>query len=328
MSDSKAIPGRPVLDCFLEVFYSPRGDKSEDAFAYSFEKTSIHSQAVFDGCGGSGSWKYAEFKNATGALVAAQSIAREYLAWLNSLTPEQLPDPERVGESFHAMADKTLSGLKNSCAPMKVSGSLVKAFPCTASAAIMTGDENDLYLTTMNAGDSRVYFLTPQTGLVQLTNDDSAGNPDPMESLRESAPMTEMLNADKPYTIKTRRLKLACPCAILCATDGVFSYVRSPMDFEYLLLDALMNSDSFALYEEKLKERIGKITGDDCACVISFYGWGSFENTRKKLKSRYDGLKSIVASLDAAMETGTLDRELERIWAEYKTQTVFDEMQG
>jgi len=316
------------LDCIVEIVYKPLGDKGEDAFAYSFEKPSVHTQAVFDGCGGSGSWQYAEYKKATGAFIAAQSIAKEYLAWFNALPPALLNDPDKTGKAFHDMSLKVLQGLKAECAPMTVSGSLVKAFPCTASIALMTPCEDYLSLTTMNTGDSRVYFLVPQIGLVQLTKDDSEGDPDPLESLRDSAPLSEVLNADKPYTVKTRRLGLTYPCAVICATDGVFGYLRSPMDFEYLMLDSLMRSESFAQFEETFRAEIVKVTGDDCACIMSFYGWGSFENVRKKLNARYQEVSSMISTLDAAMNTDAFEQVLDHTWTAYRKQTLFDEMQG
>ena len=320
--------GQQHLDCIVEIVHKPLGEKGEDAFAYSFEKNTIHTQAVFDGCGGSGSWQYAEYKNATGAFVSAQSIAKAYMEWFNKAPAEVLNDSKKAGESFQVMAQDVLFNLKKKCAPMKVSGSLVRAFPCTASVALMTCDENYLSLTTLNVGDSRVYFMAPQTGLVQLTVDDSEGDPDPMESLQDSAPLSDMLNADKPFIIKTRHLSLTYPCVVICATDGVFGFLRSPMDFEYLILNTVMNSSSFSQFENTLKEEIKRVTGDDSTCIMSFYGWNSFDNVKKRLAKRYESLSSVIRSLDAVVGTKDFDNVLLEAWNYYKKQTLFDEMQG
>ena len=209
---------------------------------------------------------------------------------------------------------------------MKVSGSMVKSFPCTASIAITIPKDDYLSVTTLNVGDSRVYFLAPNTGLVQLTVDDS--EEDPLESLRSNAPMTDMLNADNPFQIEHRQLCLTYPCAIITATDGVFGYVRSPMDFEYMVLNSIMHSESFNQFENTFKDEIIKVTGDDSTCIISFYGWGSFEAVKRKLSKRYSYVRSIIDSLDTAMEAGTLDAALETVWREYRKQTVYDEMRG
>ena len=318
--------GNQILDCVVEIVHKPLMEKGEDAFAYSFEKDTVHSQAVFDGCGGSGSWQYSEYKNATGAFVAAQSMCKAYLDWFNMTPLEILADAKKAEESFHSMTVQTLTNLKRKCAPMKVSGSMVKSFPCTASIAITVPKDDYLSVITLNAGDSRVYFLAPKTGLVQLTVDDS--EEDPLESLRSNAPMSDMLNADNPFQIQYRQLSLTYPCAIITASDGVFGYVRSPMDFEYILLDTIMHSESYIQFENTLKCEIIKVTGDDSTCIISFYGWGSFEAVKRKLKKRYDYMQSVINTLDKAMKAGTLDGEIEIIWKDYRKQTLFNEMQG
>ena len=315
------------LDCVVEIAYKPLGEKGEDAFAYSFEEKSVHTQAVFDGCGGSGSWQYAEYNNATGAFISAQSMAKAYLEWFNAVSGDIVNDSKQAAASFQKMAQDVLVNLKSKCAAMKVSGSLVKAFPCTASVALMSIAEDTLSLTTLNIGDSRIYCMGP-LGLIQLTVDDSEGNPDPLESLRESAPLSDMLNADKAFSIKARHFSLGYPCAIICASDGIFGFLRSPMDFEYLLLKTLMDSNSVAQYENKLQEKIVEVTGDDSTCIMSFYGWGSFENIKKQMSSRYQYISSVVQALNEAMETGTFNSVLEEKWATYKKQTLINEMQG
>ena len=312
------------LDSIIEIAYKPLNEKGEDSFAYNFENGSLHFQAVYDGCGGSGSWQYEEYKNATGAFIAAQSMARASLDWFGSLSPDMLKDTGEIAESFHNAAKSVLKELKAQCKPMLISGSLVKSFPCTASASIMKQDGNKLSQTILNVGDSRVYCLTPQRGIVQLTVDDSQDNPDPLESLRESAPLSDMLNADTDFIVKVGQITLDYPCAIITATDGVFGYFRSPMDFEYYFLDALMKSGSFDQFEKNLKETIIQSTGDDSTCIVSFYGWGSFENVKRLLAERYNYTMSIMSFLEKAMANGNIDIALETVWKDYKKQAMFE----
>lgn len=322
----KKRPKPQPLDCIVEIVHKTLKERGEDAHAYSFERDDFHAQAVFDGCGGSGSWQYAEYDNATGAFIAAHSMCRAFLAWFDAASPEILRDAGKMEASFHEMAHSMLSDLKSHCAPMRVSGSLVRAFPCTASVAVMAPGEGSLSVIALNVGDSRVYFLTPETGLVQLSVDDC--REDPMESLRTSGPMLDMLNADRPFNIKRRQLELKYPCAVITATDGVFGYVRSPMDFESMLLDAIMRSDSFAGFEDVFREKVVSVTGDDSTCVMSFYGWRSFNAVRKALWARHKTILSIVNSLDEAMEQDALDTALDKIWDEYRKTTLYDEMKG
>lgn len=324
MSLAQKSSQKKALDCVLEIVYKPMKEKGEDAFAYNFAREAVHTQAVFDGCGGSGSWKYGEFNNATGAFVAAQSMSKAYLEWFNTAPADILADAGKAGKYFHDMADHTLAELKRSCAPMKVSGSMVRSFPCTASITITIPQDKGLCVTALNVGDSRVYYLAPDTGLVQITVDDSSE--DPMETLRSSAPMTDMLNADNPFQVKTRQLHLDYPCAIMTATDGVFGYVRSPMDFEYLLLKAIEDSDCFARFEDTFKNMIVSITGDDSACIMSFYGWGSYQGVKEMVRRRYEYMRSLVDALDKAEKNGALDTVIDETWSDYRKQTLYDEM--
>lgn len=312
------------LDCVTQVVHLPLGDQGEDAFAYDFSLPSLHTQAVFDGCGGSGAWQYPEYRNATGAFVSSHVIAREYLDWFRSLNPDDPQNPEQLAASFHDVSEAALKKAENSCAPMRVAGSLVKSFPTTASVALIreTG-ASSLSLTALNAGDSRVYYLTPADGLVQLTDDDSRGNPDPMESLRVSAPMSNLVSASSPFKIRAREVRIPLPCVVICASDGVFGFLRSPMDFEYILLDSLRLASSFAAFEDALKQAVVRVTGDDSTFLASFYGFGSLAQAQQLLRPRYLKVASLIHELDAAGSEAETAEILSRIWPDYKAATVY-----
>lgn len=313
------------LDTFLEIAHKPLGIKGEDAVSYDFSRPDLQSQGVFDGCGGAGSWKYEEFGNASGALVAADCIANKYADWFSRQTRETCADETALCESFSKEAWELLTNLKNACARMGVSGSLVKSFPCTASIAVMQPAEgNKLRLTVLNDGDSRVYLFTEAQGLVQLTDDDSRGRPDPLQSLRESAALSDMLNGDKEFRVKTLRLDTAMPCAVICATDGVFGYLRSPMDFEHLFLQSIGKSDNFARMEDYLRDEIVRVTGDDSTCVISFYGWGSFARLKARTEARRSEVAALIARIDGAEDQ---EAALQEVWKDYRRKTVYSEMQ-
>ena len=317
------------FSCLAEFCYKPLGEKGEDAFAYNLSRNDIHAIAVFDGCGGAGAWKYKEFKHSSGAFVAAQAVSNRFLSWFDSVSPAAINDVGALSDSFSKDSCSLLVNLKNYCAPMGVSGSMVKSFPCTASIALITESGDDaLMLTALNAGDSRVYFLTPSDGLVQLTTDDSRGHPDPLESLRENAPLTNLLNADRQYAIRPRQVKLGYPCAVICATDGVFGYVRSPMDFEHLLLKSLVGSDSAAEFENRLKSAITGITGDDSTCLMAFYGWNGYADIKSGLMSRYREAVGITERINAARTPEEQENMIRGLWEQYRKSTVFDEMRG
>ncbi len=335
----------------IDIKHCPLGpDRGEDFLFCDHSRAGLHAQAVFDGCGGAGSWSYKEFQNHSGAYIAARTISGNsagFGAWFDRQDEETCEDPQAAALSYQEHAGAWLSTLKQSCAPMALAGSLVKAFPCTADIALMQlAGPMKLNLTVLHCGDSRVYALTPQGGLVQLTDDDTKGHPDPLESLRESAPLSDMLNADKPFRIKPRRVFLPMPCAILCATDGVFGYVRSPMDFEHLLLEAIAGTDSMDAFEKELEKRLTAITGDDTTLVMSFYGWGDidwehsplvgqFHQARRRAILRdarvWDSVKglmeprrrevaALIRRIDVAPDP---DAAIHEIWPAYQKQTVY-----
>ena len=315
------------LDSFIEICHKPLGNKGEDAFAYDLRRDDVHALAVFDGCGGAGAWKYPEYRNATGAFIAAHSMAGSFYRWIEKMSAADTQDSEGLAFGLSEVSGRTLSDLKQSCSPMGVAGSLVKSFPCTVSAAVLTPDPaGGLALTALSVGDSRVYILTPETGLLQVTKDDSRGHPDPLDSLRENAPLSDMLNADKPYKIKHRRIRLQTPFAVMCATDGIFGFARSPMDFEYQLLEALDDASSFAEFEDRLKETVMKTTGDDCTCLMAFYGWKKFDRLRKDLRRRSAYVKTLVKMIDETKDAAGEDAVIREIWKTYKTAAVLDEM--
>lgn len=318
---------KDFYDCMAKLYYRPLGEKGEDAFSYNLSSKDVHFQAVFDGCGGAGAWKYPEYGNATGAFMAAHSMSEAFSEWTKSVNYADVRDEKRLAEKFRIVTEKTLRILKEKSSPMGISGNLVKSFPCTSAVSVVDLlPSKKLQITSLNAGDSRVYFLTPNNGLVQLTKDDSRGNPDPLQSLRDSAPMSNVLNADKPFKITASRIQTKLPCAVICATDGVFGFVRSPMDFEYILLKCIVSAKSIVDFESKFETRIKEITGDDSTMLISFYGWSSYAAIVNSLRKRYLYVESLIKRIDACKDDmEKAEAVMHEQWASYKKETVYDE---
>ena len=111
------------ISCVATICHKPLGDKGEDALAYCFTRPDVHAQAVFDGCGGAGAWKYPEFYQATGAFVAAQTAAEHFVSWFDQLQPAALQSASSLADGYHDSIEGTLKQLKSSCEPMGVSGS-------------------------------------------------------------------------------------------------------------------------------------------------------------------------------------------------------------
>ena len=73
------------------------------------------------------------------------------------------------------------------------------------------------------------------------------------------------MSADTEFHINYRRVELRSPFLVVCATDGCFGYVRTPMHFEYLVLSHLLEARTTEAWSSALQAEIAAITGDDAA---------------------------------------------------------------
>ena len=132
-----------VFSTYILISIKPLGDnKGEDAYVFSFVRDDLHMQAVFDGCGGAGSWQYPEYHDATGAFIAAQSLAKWTETWFTNIKPDTVEQMDLLAESYHDMAFDQLANLRDHSSPVGIRGTMVKAFPSTASLAIMKCTES------------------------------------------------------------------------------------------------------------------------------------------------------------------------------------------
>jgi hypothetical protein len=108
------------------------------------------------------------------------------------------------------------------------------------------------------------------------------------------------------------------------ATDGCFGYLASPMDFEYLLLQTLFESQyDFEDWQYQLTEAILKTTGDDAS--MSLWAWG-FENLNDLKNYFFDRQQVIYQTYiqplaQADKPTNDLRQAL---WQEYKKNYYID----
>lgn len=300
-----------VLDCYTKLDYSPKGELSEDSYCFSFDGK-IHCQAVFDGCGGSGAWKYPEYKHHSGAYIAAVYVSKCFDEWFQNV--KNIDNPLQLSNDLKCCLSENLKILKAESSAMGIRGKLVKSFPCTMSSALVaTKNENEIEVITLNTGDSRTYVLSA-FGLTQLTRDDIKGDPDALDSLITSAPISNMINADEEFSIECLKYIFRFPIVLITASDGVFGYVRSPMDFELLILETIESVSTYAELEIELKKRITRITGDDSTCIMSFYLWNGYQQVKDNLYERYRLVKRIVDEINAKDDNSYLREK----WDEYK----------
>lgn len=274
-------------------------DNGEDSYYYE-AKDGRFIISSFDGLGGSGAKKYENYSGKTGAYVASRAVCGSVKVWFEG---------RQKGEELIKYIRESLDIL-NSFADSKTSklkGSLSKSFPTTA--AILTGElkNNNLDIDCYWAGDSRCYMLDSE-GLYQLTNDDLDGQ-DAMSNLSEDGVMTNVINAGNPFSIHSKKIVREKPCILLTATDGCFGYLNSPMEFEYLLVDSLVNSKNISEWKESLDERMREVTGDDYTLCVAIYGFKNFDDIKKNLVKRHIHIKTKYIDSDA---------DVFSLWEDYK----------
>jgi serine/threonine protein phosphatase PrpC len=230
---------------------------------------------VFDGMGGAGGRVYdTPDGRHTGAYIASR-FARNVVErlMLELIKPEwNLDGPATAAELHRVLASSLAARLAELKAPeTTLRSKLVKALPTTMTLAVLqrTDPVAGTYACHLFwAGDSRAYVVDPEGGARQLTTDDLRSGGDAMRNLTDDSVMSNCISADTEFHINHRQVELQAPFLLLCATDGCFAYVRSPMHFEQLLLSTLQDAKDAEAWRRALEARVTAITGDDAAMAL------------------------------------------------------------
>jgi len=252
---------------------------------------------VADGCGGLGAKRYGNLGDHTGAYWAAR-LATEHLERKFWDEKPVFPQTKEQGKELcEALAQALAEKLKNFEAEHKtdrnirIVGSMQRTLPTTLCATLFqAGLLNTMDCLFLWAGDSRGYILNTG-GLHQLTADHTAMAGDAMEGLYCDAPLQNMVNGDKPFFISARRIRVKNPCLILIATDGAFSYLPTPMEFEWLLLSSLKLAKTMQAWQKRIEKVIGYVTGDDATLLMAVNGYGDFEALKASFEKRCEELQ-------------------------------------
>ncbi|MCE3277456.1 MAG: hypothetical protein K0R13_3311, partial [Propionibacteriaceae bacterium] len=108
-------------------------------------------------------------------------------------------------------------------------------------------------------------YVFESGGARQLTTDDLRDPGDALVNLRRDSVVSNAMSADTAFHINYRRVELWSPFLVVCATDGCFGYVRTPMHFEYLVLRHLLEARNTEAWSSALQAEIAAVTGDDAA---------------------------------------------------------------
>jgi serine/threonine protein phosphatase PrpC len=230
---------------------------------------------VFDGMGGAGGRVYDTPEGRhTGAWIASR-FARNVVErlMLELIKPEwNLDGPATAAELHRLLASSLAARLEELKAPeTSLRSKLVKALPTTMTLAVLqrTDPAAGSYACHLFwAGDSRAYVVDPDAGAMQLTTDDLRSGGDAMRNLTDDSVMSNCISADTEFHINHRQVELQAPFLLLCATDGCFAYVRSPMHFEHLLLSTLRAARDASGWQRGLEAAVTAVTGDDAAMAL------------------------------------------------------------
>ena len=290
---------------------TPTGDEDNHMRALGANSAIV---GVFDGCGGLGSRTYADLNGATGAYVASRTASGAVYDWFQSLQEGSFPGQEELLGSLRAYLDKGFSVISaygvNS---LRMRGSMVRDFPTTAAIALAHEDKQGVLVHIIWAGDSRVYLIDSE-GLAQLTVDDLGGE-DAMSNLSHDSALTNVLSSDGNYTLHHKCIRVSKPTIVFAATDGVFGYVQTPMEFEWMLLRVLSLSETPEVFMNRLKSVLGDVAGDDFTfSMMSFY-FGAYSVLRRAFENRVKLLEERYVN---PLQDQRTDELMQQLWQEYR----------
>ena len=287
--------------------------KCEDSYLYLANEEMIV-LGVFDGCGGSGARKYPVFGNHTGAYLGARIVCGVVHDWFDRYAAE-IPE-EKWLEYLKVEITRNLKRYAEKGGKSLIKGSMISSFPTTATFTVCRYIENKLCVEYIWAGDSRGYLLNKK-GLFQITEDDVDGE-DAMSNLTNDGVLTNMISASSNFVLHNRRLEPEMPCVVVNATDGCFNYLRSPMHFEYLLLDSLLSADNIAQWEKNLEQNMRAVSGDDHDLTMALFGYEEFGNIHEEYKSRLAYIEeTYILPWDKAEP-----EEQQQLWLRYQREQV------
>ena len=313
--DKKII--KEMLDDIILIYGEMVEGKGEDCFAVSTdsENENLALISVLDGCGGLGARKYEEFQKHSGAYMASRAVSGGLLDWFHNLAEDDLKDPAKLTGKLRAYINRNLSICSSQVnSRMLIRGSMVRDFPTTLAAVLFELRDGDIHAHVFWAGDSRAYLLTPK-GLMQISKDD-VEDEDALSNLTSDGALSNVISSDGEYVIHYKRLNLRQdPIIVLVSTDGCFGYVPTPMEFEYVLLNNIVNSKSPKAEKEKLEAAIKEYAGDDHTMALASFNFGDFKTLKKAFLPRYKMLKKDYIE---PLKNERSDELTEKLWQKYK----------
>lgn len=298
----------------ISTFFAISGEMisqcGEDSFIYSFNENK-GLVGVFDGCGGIGSRCYQTFASKTGAYISARVLSECVAKWFDEYSGKEYIKGKT--QILKNEIDNALTLFKSKATVSKIKGSMTRDFPSTLSMTVLEPIDNGLIADFIWAGDSRGYILGGH-GLIQITRDDIDETLDALDNISGDGALTNVISADEKYVLHSKIVEIRDKCIIFNSTDGCFGYLKTPMEFEYLILYTLVTAKSVNEWKSKLESSIRRFTGDDYTISLAAYGFKSFNEMQVFYKKRVDFLYEHYIK---CLENST-KQKIEFLWNEYK----------
>jgi serine/threonine protein phosphatase PrpC len=314
------------IDVLLKIEEEKQPGEGEDAAVSWVSRQSAGSQsaliASLDGLGGSGAKRYPNAKNWTGARLSSFSCGRALVNWFHDNQIGELGLQgyalEKIRDSLEQVLHECVEQLAKQPSPIqgsRIVSSMVRSFPTTIAAVLLSTEQGAARVLFLWAGDSRCYLLT-KNGLRQMTRDDLKKNIDPFDNLIKDGVMSNVV-CEEGFHIHCIEKKIAEPFMVITATDGCFGYLTSPMAFEGLLLETLEESNTPLEWEGKLREAIGAVTGDDYTLQASAVGFCDFAMLKQYYMNAWANFQHLYGS---RLRSAGDEEALRSIWNEYKLE--------
>lgn len=294
-----------------------RQGQGEDNWCYSFG-ANAGMLGVFDGCGGAGARTSAHYGGRTEAYMASRLAAGVFYESFNQAYPGSMSASAFASDVLTPNLSRRFAANvpPQDASGFQIRGSMVRTLPTTAASVLIRQErENELTVSPIWAGDSRVYILD-SAGLAQLTVDDTSV-PDPMENQYEDGVLKNIICQDRPVRLRVRTLRIKPPFILLAATDGCFGYVSTPMEFEGLLLETMLRAENVGQWEQLLQKTIGSFAGDDHTMCLAAFGYRDFQSIQRVFSGRYAALEK--QFLEPVRQIPLEDRDTRRgLWNQYR----------
>ena len=253
-------------------------DHGEDSDPILRDGPDLGLLAVFDGMGGAGGTVYDTEDGPRSGAYLASRIARDVVEqrMLQILVPDWNLKGEAAATDLRRSVQEALQERLTALKPPKsgLRSRLLRALPTTMAAIALQRSHrrsSEWLCHVFWSGDSRAYVFEPD-GARQLMTDDLRDPSDALTNLRRDSVVSNAMSADTEFHVSYRQVKLEAPFLLVCATDGCFGYLPTPMHFEHLVLSPLTSARTVTGWSDAIQHGISAVTGDDAAMAVVAVG--------------------------------------------------------